>query len=88
MWLGHTRDSNEVIIGTAEGAIRAYAVKRSPADERWAASNIKEMQGVPQQVDPRKAGIKVPVVVNLGDEVHEMMPREAQEPQDPLPRRR
>ena len=34
-WLGHTRNSNEAIIGTADGAVRAYAVKRQVEEERW-----------------------------------------------------
>ena len=28
LWLGHSRRSNEAIIGTREGVVRAYAVKR------------------------------------------------------------
>ena len=28
LWLGHSRESNETIVGTKEGVIRAYAIKR------------------------------------------------------------
>ena len=35
LWLGHTRTSTEVLIGTAEGVVRAWAVRRTVAEERW-----------------------------------------------------
>ena len=35
VWLGHARATNETIIGTADGAIRAYAIKRMTEDDRW-----------------------------------------------------
>ena len=87
VWLGHTRDSNEVIIGTAESSIRAYAVKRMAADERWNADNIKNMKGVPQQPDPKRTGIRVPIRITLGEEMAEVEPREVQKDAEPLPRR-
>ena len=59
IWLGHTRDSNETVIGTPEGAIRAYAVKRMPEDERWDKATIEGMHGTPQQPDPSRKGIRV-----------------------------
>ena len=37
-WLGHSRRSNEAIIGTHEGVVRAYAVKRMDEESRWVAS--------------------------------------------------
>ena len=39
VWLGHARDSNETIVGTIDGALRAYAIKRLPEDERWSSEN-------------------------------------------------
>ena len=48
VWLGHTRDSNETVIGTAEGVVRAYAVKRMPEDERWDKVAIEGMRDTPQ----------------------------------------
>ena len=61
IWLGHTRDSNETIVGTADGVYRAYAVKRMLEIERWDPDFIKNLQGIPQQPDPRKRGIAVPI---------------------------
>ena len=31
IWLGHSRCSNEHIVGTRDGAVRAFSVKRSDA---------------------------------------------------------
>ena len=34
LWLGHSRTSNEVLIGTCAGIVRAWAIKRKPEEER------------------------------------------------------
>ena len=34
LWLGHNRTSNEVLIGTKEGVVEAWAVKRKPDEEK------------------------------------------------------
>ena len=60
IWLGHARDSNEAIVGTAEGTYRAFAVKRMAENERWDADLIQAIQGTPQQPDPVKSGIAYP----------------------------
>ena len=68
IWLGHARDSNEAVVGTADGAYRAYAIKRMMEDERWDADFIRNMQGTPQQPDPRKKGIVVPISFRFEDQ--------------------
>ena len=30
LWLGHSRNSNEILIGTREGVVRAWAIRKSP----------------------------------------------------------
>ncbi len=35
LWLGHARDSNEVLVGTESGAVRAYRVNMTPGSEIW-----------------------------------------------------
>ena len=45
------------------------------------------MKGVPQKPDPRRAGIRVPIRVTLGEEKAEVEPREVQQEAEPLPRR-
>ena len=34
VWLGHSRSSNETVIGTTDGVVRAYAIKRQDEEER------------------------------------------------------
>jgi hypothetical protein len=65
LWLGHSRESNEMIIGTKDGVIRAYAIKRKAADERWDVDLLKNMKGTPQQPDPSKPGSMVPIRINF-----------------------
>ena len=43
IWLGHSRASNETILGTDTGIVRAYAVKRQDEVERWAGDLIKRI---------------------------------------------
>ena len=45
IWLGHARDSNEAVVGTHEGAYRAYAIKRMPESERWDVDFIRNLSG-------------------------------------------
>ena len=56
---------NEVLIGTKEGVVRAYDVKRRPEEERWNAEMIKNMKGTPQQPDPSKPGASIPIQVTF-----------------------
>ena len=52
VWLGHARNTNEAIIGTDLGALRAYAVKRRAPGEQWDGPAIQNLKGTPQQPDP------------------------------------
>ena len=70
LWLGHSRRSNEAIIGTREGVVRAYAVKRMDEESRWDAKYLLETKGTPQQPDPSRPGLAIPIKVNI-DPPHE-----------------
>ena len=65
VWLGHTRSSNEHVIGTPDGVIRAYTVKRLDSQERWDSALLSKVRGTPQQPDPGKPGQRVPIRVNF-----------------------
>ena len=60
VWLGHGRDSNVAIVGTTNGTVKAYAIKRQDPDSRWDAELLKNLRGTPQQPDPSKPGIAIP----------------------------
>eukprot|EP00973_Karenia_brevis_P075935 10550128-Karenia_brevis.AAC.1 len=34
VWLGHSRNRNEILIGTSDGTVRAYAVRRQEEGKR------------------------------------------------------
>ena len=65
IWLGHTRSSNEAVVGTKDGVVRAHTIKRREADERWDGKMVREIRGTPQQPDPTKAGVAIPLRVNF-----------------------
>ena len=65
LWLGHARSSNEILIGTREGVVRAWAIRKKPEGEQWDAGLIKEMKGTPCRPNPNKAGNFIPVAINF-----------------------
>ena len=69
IWLGHNSNSNEIIIGTTKGVIRAYAARRMPEDERWDGDLIKRLKGTPQQPNPNKPGDTVPIRITFDEPV-------------------
>ena len=75
LWLGHHRNTNEILIGTTEGVVRAYAIRRKAEDQRWDPVMIKEMKGTPQQPDPSKPGGQIPVRIRF-DEAAKLVPEE------------
>ena len=65
IWLGHRRNTNEHVIGTRDGAVRAYAIKRKDASQRWDATLLKEIRGTPEQPNPHKPGSAIPIRINF-----------------------
>jgi len=64
LWLGHARKSNEVVIGTYDGVVRAWAIRRR-SDDPWDSKLIKGMRGTPQQPDPNRPGSNIPIQVSF-----------------------
>ena len=65
IWLGHSHNSNETIIGTTDGAIRAFAIQRQPEADRWDADRIRNIKGTPQKPNPSKLGIEIPIKIRF-----------------------
>ena len=65
VWLGHARGSNEILVGTRDGVVRAYSVIRKPEGERWNRVLLQEMQGTPQQPDPNKQSEVIPIKIRF-----------------------
>ena len=68
IWLGHARDSNEMLIGTPVGVIRCYACRRMPETERWDKQEIIGMKGTPQKPNPKKMGLSIPIRIQLQED--------------------
>ena len=78
VWLGHANQTNEILIGTPEGVIRVYDVKRKEEGARWEADRIRQVKGTPRQPNPKKPGSEIPVRVTFDKaERHEEMPEPA-----------
>ena len=88
IWLGHARDSNETVVGTPDGAYRAYAIKRMAEAERWDSDFIRSLQGTPQQPDPRRKGTTVPISFRFEAKTAEVQVQPAKEMAEPASRRR
>ena len=65
LWLGHHSTSNEVLIGTRTGVVRAWAIRRKVEEERWDIALIKNMKGTPAKPDPASSGIEIPIRICL-----------------------
>ena len=64
VYLGLAFRSNSAIIGTRDGVIRAYAVKRRPVERRWSYEEVTGVTGTPGAPDPKKPGkSQVPIRV-------------------------
>jgi len=89
LWLGHARASNETLIGTREGVVRAWAVKRKLEEDGWDKELIEEMAGTPDRPNPHALGNYIPIKINLpkneSDEKEESKWRRAR--QEEAPRR-
>lgn len=73
IWLGHSRCSNETIVGTDGGLIRACAIRRQAEDVRWDKRKIIALRGSPQQPDPSKPGLAIPIIIKFDDKIEEKM---------------
>ena len=61
------------MIGTYNGVVRAWAIKRKAEGDRWDKDLIKNMKGTPAKPDPSGNGVEIPTRISLpkteGDEV-------------------
>ena len=70
------------------GAYRAYALKRMMESERRDPDFLKSIQGIPQQPDPKKRGITVPISFKFEPKVVEAEVQPTKEMAEPAARRR
>ena len=71
LWLGHTRSTNEVLVGTRLGVVRAYTIKRQEVHSMWDSGLLKEMKGTPRQPNPNREGCNIQTQINFDPEIGE-----------------
>ncbi len=85
IWLGLRMRSDEAIIGTSKGIVKARAanVRRRTFDERWDSAMINSIQGSPQRPRPDRDDSDIPD--DLPDEMaDDDDPSEAREEMEPV----
>ena len=65
-FLGPATGSNEALVMTPTGAVRARSIKRRPPSERWSANFLSDFRGTvlqpnPLNPDKRRIGVRAPV---------------------------
>ena len=56
LYLGGLMRSNESVVGTEQGVIKAFAIKRMAGKERWNLEAVKSMPGTLMGPDPSRPG--------------------------------
>ena len=66
VWLGIGSESNEVIIGTSEGVVKARSIRRKGSEEEsWCRDEFNKIQGTPWQPVPGVESEQIKVAVAL-----------------------
>lgn len=71
IWWVNVHSNQEVLIGTADGVIRAWTVRRLVESRRWDRHGLK---GTPKRPDPKSQGMDAPIrtSVTLADQTAEV----------------
>ena len=80
------RQTEEVLVGTSEGTVKARSVRRKPWSSRWNLEDINNIKGAPWRPVPGEENEEVHVAIQIGDEGI-IPPRPRQEPEEAKPRR-
>ena len=68
--MGHNRGTNEALIGTPHGVVRAYSFRRRDDASQWCPALISGMKGTPKQPDPSRPGIHIPLKMQMTGPEH------------------
>jgi hypothetical protein len=77
IWLGVHSGSNEDIIGTDQGVLRACAIKMIPEDEQWSSEAVLKIKGVPWSTreEPDVDEDEAREAIDQGEAVEEDIPK-------------
>ena len=72
VWLGLVLTSDETLIGTSHGVVRARSIRRLPEAERWDYTTLALIKGTPWKPVPSREGHAIPTHIhedqNVGEE--------------------
>ena len=60
VFLGMRLRSDEIVVGTSEGVIKAKSIRQRTVDEQWSAETVGEMKGTPSMPIPGTNSGKIP----------------------------
>ena len=63
VWLGKRWKSSEHFIGTPQGVVKSYAIKRKPIEDRWNRAAIEAVVGTPWKMVPSTQDASEPRVL-------------------------
>ena len=80
IWLGAKDESDEILIGTNKGVVKARAVRRkSNFEERWNFNQFNEIKGAPWEPIPGSNSIEIKSRVNLEERSQAQITKEREE---------
>lgn len=82
IFLGMRLRSDEVVIGTTGGVIKARSVRRKPEAERWDKEMCKAMRGTPRSPVPGRPGDHIPTTITVANGGAEDQERHAKPPDE------
>ena len=65
IWLGVRGRTGEHIIGTNEGVVKAWSVKRRPDEEKWDMAAVNAVKGTPARPKPGRDDPRIPIRIDL-----------------------
>ena len=82
VWLGVRGRTGEHIVGTSDGVVKAWSVRRRPEEEKWDMVEINAVKGTPARPKPGREDPKIPIRIDLprriqtgGDQTPGIVPR-------------
>ena len=88
VWLGIADRTNEVIVGTKEGVIKARDIRRrGTKEEQWDLGKFNEFRGVPWEPVPGREGIEIKARINMPRDREPVRPPMVGEEREAVPRR-
>ena len=76
VWLGHARGSSESLVGTKDGVVRAWTIRKMPEGERRGPESVTEMQGNPARPSTISPGVHILIAFNIDADNSEGIPAE------------